>query len=706
MADDLKSLSEIFSGNNLFRIPDYQRGYAWQDKQLIEFWDDIRNLKDDSGKYHYTGLLTLKELKSPEEKKEAVSKYEDWYAEKRKVYHVVDGQQRLTTSLILIGELIHYCEKKGKKYLENYELEEVKRKYICVPKRDSNEKAFIFGYSKNKSGSICLRHEIFKFKGDKDTPNASEQIKTYYTNNLVKAKNFFEKVLAKLNGNEVDVIFTKLVDRLLFNCYYISDDYDVYVAFETMNNRGKPLSNLELLKNRLIYLTTFFTEFDAIDLRKEINDAWKDVYYWLAKGSKNVLSDDDFLKVHWIAYYKTPNKKAKEDINFLLKNFSVRNIVGYSTTPIDANIDATPETGLNDEDSDYDEDTSVNEQNAKVELTQITGRDVSDYVNSLKQLAEFYYYTFDPRDKSADEIINDDERHAIECLQHIGGMRFFRPLVAVALSKKDCSHQQKLNLFQAIERFIFVRFILGPFRSDAGIKDYYEFAEKLNKLDDLTECENLLNEIIDKLNKTTDRDMNKSIKELVDNVNDNFKNDGYYNTSKTRYRIMLKHILYEYEYYLTGKFRNNAKLPAWNEIIVDSKEKISIEHILPQAIKDTEWEKDFESYNDSEIKILTGALGNLLLLPQPVNSRLQNDSFADKVKPPEEKKNERGYDKGTNSEREVEDIARKGNDDNLKWTAKEIKMRSERLLDFMIQRWNLTIDDEQRKELVHLDFVK
>ncbi|MBS3948990.1 MAG: hypothetical protein KGZ57_11975 [Dethiobacter sp.] len=31
----------------------------------------------------------------------------------------------------------------------------------------------------------------------------------------------------------------------------IEDDYDVFVAFETMNNRGKKLTNLELLKNRL-----------------------------------------------------------------------------------------------------------------------------------------------------------------------------------------------------------------------------------------------------------------------------------------------------------------------------------------------------------------------------------------------------------------------------------------------------------------------
>ena len=44
----------------------------------------------------------------------------------------------------------------------------------------------------------------------------------------------------------------------MFNVYEISDDFDVFVAFETMNNGGKRLSNLELLKNRLIYLTTLY----------------------------------------------------------------------------------------------------------------------------------------------------------------------------------------------------------------------------------------------------------------------------------------------------------------------------------------------------------------------------------------------------------------------------------------------------------------
>ena len=59
---------------------------------------------------------------------------------------------------------------------------------------------------------------------------------------------------------EIELLFKKITQNLMFNVYEISDDFDVFVAFETMNNRGKKLSNLELLKNRLIYLTTLYDE--------------------------------------------------------------------------------------------------------------------------------------------------------------------------------------------------------------------------------------------------------------------------------------------------------------------------------------------------------------------------------------------------------------------------------------------------------------
>ena len=99
-------------------------------------------------------------------------------------------------------------------------------------------------------------------------------------------------------------IYKKLTKRFLFNEYVIKDDFDVFVAFETMNNRGKKLSNLELLKNRLIYLTTLYNddELDAAsrkNLRDTINDAWKGVYHQLGRNKSCPLNDDDFLRAHW-----------------------------------------------------------------------------------------------------------------------------------------------------------------------------------------------------------------------------------------------------------------------------------------------------------------------------------------------------------------------------------------------------------------------
>jgi len=54
---DLLSLNEIFS-HRMFRISDYQRGYAWRaQKEVAEFWEDLLNL--NGGHKHYTGLITL-----------------------------------------------------------------------------------------------------------------------------------------------------------------------------------------------------------------------------------------------------------------------------------------------------------------------------------------------------------------------------------------------------------------------------------------------------------------------------------------------------------------------------------------------------------------------------------------------------------------------------------------------------------------------
>src|SRR4051812_36808267 len=102
MQSELKSLSKIFA-EALFRIPDYQRGYSWQEKHLRDFWTDIEQLQP--GQSHYTGVLTLEPVKES-----VYSRWEDdtWIIEAKSFIplYVVDGQQRLTTAIILLQSIL------------------------------------------------------------------------------------------------------------------------------------------------------------------------------------------------------------------------------------------------------------------------------------------------------------------------------------------------------------------------------------------------------------------------------------------------------------------------------------------------------------------------------------------------------------------------------------------------------------------------
>ena len=57
----LKSLSDLFK-DKMFRIPDYQRGYSWEKKQIDEFIDDLKIMDINNDDIHYTGMLSLKEF--------------------------------------------------------------------------------------------------------------------------------------------------------------------------------------------------------------------------------------------------------------------------------------------------------------------------------------------------------------------------------------------------------------------------------------------------------------------------------------------------------------------------------------------------------------------------------------------------------------------------------------------------------------------
>ena len=686
MSDELKPLSLLFQ-NRLFRIPDYQRGYAWQTSQLVDFWEDLVNLQMD--RYHYTGLLALKPLKG----KEAQGWGDDlWLVENGyKPCHIVDGQQRITTFVILLNEIVGFVRsleenktKSDKDIILGYEtIEEIVSKYICKKRPPYGMvTTYLFGYEVDNPSEEYLKYKIF------EEPFSGAVNETYYTKNLKYAKSFFAENIRKLyeeSGNDgldaVGTLYRKLTQRLMFNLHEIDDDYDVFVAFETMNNRGKKLTNLELLKNRLIYLTTLyddavFDEKDKTALRKKINLAWKEVYFQLGRNKSVPLSDDDFLRAHWIIYFRYSRNRGDDYIKFLLGKFSAKGI--FEKTPV--LVDAEVESVGSDEVSDPENTETMEAEDLEPkEVSKLQPKEIEDYVNSLRNMAKYWYDSYFPFESV--NLISEEQKR-VDRLNRIG-IGYFRPLITAIIGRRDISAECRIELFDAIERFIFVAFRLGNFNASYGSSDYNRAARQVytKEID--------VNELRKGIYDRTTNDIEFATQNFVTRIEKYFSaGNGYYDWNSLRY------FFYEYEAALAEK-NNIDRFCTWSMFTKSEKDKVSIEHILPQTPTKYYWRNMFRQFNDAETKILSGALGNLLPLSQSVNSALQNDSFEDKKH--SKTTGRRGYENGSHSEIEVSR--------NLDWDADAIHDRTIHLLEFMEKRWEIQMTEEQRNDLAYDGFI-
>ena len=324
----------------------------------------------------------------------------------------------------------------------------------------------------------------------------------------------------------IEKVFHKITLQLMFTIHEIKDDYDVFVAFETMNNRGKKLTNLELLKNRLIYLTTLYDEeqldeMDKVELRKQINDAWKEIYFQLGRNQNSPLSDDEFLRAHWIMYFQYSRRRGDDYIKFLLSQFAAKNIYEKQVVAATA-MDS--EVGLEEGEEDAEPVLSV---------SKLVPGDIAAYVNSLKDMAKFWFYTYFPEQSG----LTYEEKIWLERLNRIG-IGHFRPLVTASLALQHSSAAaERVSLFRAIERFIFLSFRMAGSQASYKSSDYYRKARELYR------GETTLDNVTQSLLKVTNDDMEYAIKSFLARMAKRFSNgDGFYGWRDLRY------LLYEYEF--------------------------------------------------------------------------------------------------------------------------------------------------------------
>lgn len=600
-------LPNLFA-NKCFRIPNYQRGYAWGESQLNDLWDDIMDIQKNGETYrpHYTGAITLQQIDlrdlTPAEKTLSESGME--------YYNVVDGQQRLTTLVILLNTLVKRITKGKKQLIENY----IKTKNVC---------RFAYGDTNGDSYRFFMKDII----GEANTLPYSS---TIYTANLEYASSFFGNKLSALKSKDLNEFQKKLFNSLVFDTKYIQNNLDVQAVFETMNNRGKPLTTLEKLKNRLLYMISKFdTTVDIKGLSDCINNGWGLIYETLGKNKDNMLSEDEFLSAY-LTLLREPNDYSFSEYLAGQKVFQM--FCNHAT--------------------DYD--FSMARQHDESKEPVVDENKIKSFVSGMANFVRHWYVVYFPD-------LNTERGIHIQKIKYLNGSKEMRIFLAKLLMMADDAQYTALvdECLDMTEKVLFRNALPG-----VSLLDERRFATRARDLhngeltlDDLRkELDNLLLQPIDV------QSLISGFRYLFTYVRGNI---GFH-----RWRA-LKFFLMEYENHIRG---NNLHHVNW-----DNYYYVQIEHIMPTKWS-THWSLEMNDYLDAHQflnndererakNILINSLGNLTVIQDIKNAGIGNNPWTIKQK---------AYNNGSYSEIEIAT--------NISWHPwghASIKDRGKKMLDFM-----------------------
>ncbi len=534
----------------VFEIPSYQRGYAWQKEQLEDFWNDLEHVSKLGNKFHYMHSLTLRELENEFESS---------------AFEIIDGQQRLATSLILLGLLAKITQHKDPKY-DSMNLEPVlSYKYYGL------SEAFRAITEEEKD------LEIFQT--------------SFYAKNLIEAYAFFQEKISDTPMETLEKMFDALTKKMLFSAVELNDNrIDPFSSFETINNRGKDLSTLELLKNRLHFVAhKICDEEDLENLQNEINDTYTRIYHDLRQFEDDHL--ESFLK-HFVAYYYGENSKFKERL---------------LNTAFDAHKKY---------DDLYDEYEKIN-----------------DLLLYLSYSSKVWYFLHTLDDEELRIEITPKMHDLLDKMRRLNALsdNVFLPLLLSLLTiqlvgrsanEQPYTTQELEGLLEYLERFGFL--VYGVAGKNTTKNEWIELAFRAFRAYRYGE-ENIAIEDLPTLEKSFFKGKYSGLELLEESILSKKNAEKWYKWDKA-----LNYLLYEYE------LHHNPETTLNFDGSIES-----IEHILPQkpdqgySAKEKSWAKNPN---------IVHALGNLLLIPKNANSSLSNKPF-------EEKRKE--YLKGSYSEKEV-----------------------------------------------------
>ncbi|PUD81548.1 DUF262 domain-containing protein [Helicobacter pylori] len=233
-------------------MPNYQRDYAWKDKNFWDLWEDLEEAigYNKKGHRHFIGIMV-------------VAKNED----NKKLYDIIDGQQRTTTIFMLLHVLASKQNEKDKQETRKYLYQKGELKLEVAPQNQSFFKTLLEAAEKG-SISHC----------EKDADTEGKQ-------NLFEVLKAILDKVSKLSEEEVNERLEVLLKMVLMRLEE-PDPGRAIRTFQSVNDRGVSLLLLDKLKSLLIYYSNTFCD-GKRGLDQFINDHFGEIFKIFAKIKKS-----------------------------------------------------------------------------------------------------------------------------------------------------------------------------------------------------------------------------------------------------------------------------------------------------------------------------------------------------------------------------------------------------------------------------------
>lgn len=298
-----QTISEIFSCDGIYKIPNYQRQYSWTNDQLEALWDDLyeayQNKTVDNDCYFLGSIVVVNDGKG--------------------YFELIDGQQRITTLMIFMNVLVKDFPEINKNSDE-----------IFVADKDKIQNCILFQGRKNRLqlqtdpkydsifNDLIINCESF---ADIDEPTKKELKLDDPQYKYINSAVFFYKKLSELNETELD----KFVNYIFYSTNIIkiecTNQSFAIKLFQVLNDRGLELSPSDIVKS---YIIGKYEQDDETG-KQIFNNNWKNIEDLSKQYGFKI---DDFVVFY--EYYKlksNPKRQVVDELRDIIQRSDVYELV-------------------------------------------------------------------------------------------------------------------------------------------------------------------------------------------------------------------------------------------------------------------------------------------------------------------------------------------------------------------------------------------